>query len=100
MIGSRQPQCNQQNQEPGFFVDLLRNRISTFLLKERSKPVSYKKNIYILPLMLTKKMKKKQSYGDLQRRKRETLNGNNNNNKKGTFSSLVTLCYQGYQERV
>ena len=43
MIGSRQPQCNQQNQEPGFFVDLLRNRISTFLLKERSKPVSYKK---------------------------------------------------------
>ena len=48
MIGSRQPQCNQQNQEPGFFVNLLRNRISTFLLKERSKPVSYKKkNIYI-----------------------------------------------------
>ena len=32
--------------------------------------------------MLTKKMKKKQSYGDLQRRKREILNGNNNNNKK------------------
>ena len=29
VIGSRQSQCNQQNQEPGIFVDLLRTRIST-----------------------------------------------------------------------
>ena len=56
MIGSSKSQCNRQNQEPEFFVDLLRNRMSTlekefieknaitdFLLKERSKPVSYKK---------------------------------------------------------
>ena len=56
MIGSNKSQCNRQNQEPEFLVDLLRNRISTlerelieknaiidFLLKERSKPVSYKK---------------------------------------------------------
>ena len=27
LIDSRQSQCNQQNQEPGIFVDLLRNRI-------------------------------------------------------------------------
>ena len=56
MIGSRQSQCKQQNQEPTFFVDLLRKRISTlqrelvekntltdFLLKERNKHVSHKK---------------------------------------------------------
>ena len=56
VIGSKKSQCNRQNQEPEFFVDLLRSRISTlerelieknaiidFLLKERSKPVSYKK---------------------------------------------------------
>ena len=49
--GSNKSQCNRQNQEPEFFVYLLRNRISTlerelieknaiidFLLKERSKP--------------------------------------------------------------
>ena len=53
VIGSNKSQCNRQNQEPEFFVNLLRNRMSTvkreliekcyFLLKERSKPVSYKK---------------------------------------------------------
>ena len=56
VVGSNKSQCNRQNQEPEFFVDLLRNRISTlerelieknaiidFLLKERSKSVSYKK---------------------------------------------------------
>ena len=56
VIGISKSQCNRQNQEPEFFVDLLRNRISTseeelieenaiidFLLKERSKPVSYEK---------------------------------------------------------
>ena len=50
VIGSNKSQCNRQNQEPKFFVDLLRNRMSTlkreliekntiidFLLKERSK---------------------------------------------------------------
>ena len=60
MIGSNKTQCNQQNQEPEFSVDLLRNRISNserelieknviidFRLKERSKPVSYKKKIKI-----------------------------------------------------
>ena len=57
VIGSNKSQCNRQNQEPEFFVGLLRKRISTlerklieknaiidFLLKERSKPVSYKKD--------------------------------------------------------
>ena len=29
VICSKQSQCNQQNQEPEFFVDLLRARIST-----------------------------------------------------------------------
>ena len=56
VVGSNKSQCNRQNQESDFFVDLLRNRISTlerelieknaiidFPLKERSKPVSYKK---------------------------------------------------------
>ena len=56
MIGSNKTQYNQQNQEPEFSVDLPRNRISNserelieknviidFRLKERSKPVSYKK---------------------------------------------------------
>ena len=56
VIGSNKSQCNRQNQESEFFVDLIRNRISTlerelieenaiidFPLKERSKPVSYKK---------------------------------------------------------
>ena len=56
VIGSNKSQCNRQNQEPEFFVDLLRNRVSAlerelieknatidFLLKERGKPVSYKK---------------------------------------------------------
>ena len=51
VIGSNKSQCNRQNQEPEFFVDLLRNTMSErelieknaiidFLLKERSKPVS------------------------------------------------------------
>ena len=75
-ISSNKSQCNRQVQKPEFFADLLRNRISTlvrelikkntiidFLLKERSKPLSYKNKIKISSLMLTKKMKKEQSQG-------------------------------------
>ena len=48
--------------------------------------------------MLNKKMKKKQSHRNWQGGKMETINGNKN--KKGTFWSLMTLCSQGYLERV
>ena len=71
VIGSNKSQCNRQNQEPEISVNLLRNRIShlerelieknaiiVFLLKEKSKPVIYKKKIKISSLTLTKKMKK------------------------------------------
>ena len=56
VIGSNKRQCNRQSQAPEVFVDLLKNRTKTlerelidknaiidFLLKEGSKPVSYKK---------------------------------------------------------
>ena len=96
-------QCNQQNQESQFFVDLPRNRISTlerdlfeenaiieFLLIERSKPVRYKKENEKILIDTDQEHEEETKPQKFARKKIETLGGSNN--KKETFWSLVILC--------